>query len=189
MALPGQIGGYVSDSSGAMVANARVTITSAEGSSRSVSTDSSGRFVVGGMRSGALNAKVEMPGFNTSIFDLNYDANQPSLYSFPLSVGSTNETVEVSAQAAQMQAAPSTLGGPLSRVMGLTVTGENRGNLPQAAPVAQQNASANVLNLQKRVAGVLPVPVEVPRAGTSFAFVRPLVLDEDTKVTFSYKSR
>jgi hypothetical protein len=189
MALPGQIGGYVSDSSGAMVANARVTITSAEGSSRSVSTDSSGRFVVGGMRSGALNAKVEMPGFNTSIFDLNYDANQPSLYSFPLSVGTTNETVEVSAQTAQMQAAPSTLGGPLSRVMGLTVTGENRGNLPQAAPVAQQNASANVLNLQKRVAGVLPVPVEVPRAGTSFAFVRPLVLDEDTKVTFSYKSR
>jgi hypothetical protein len=33
------------------------------------------------------------------------------------------------------------------------------------------------------------VPVEVPRAGTSFAFVRPLVLDEETKVTFSYKSR
>jgi len=31
--------------------------------------------------------------------------------------------------------------------------------------------------------------VDVPRAGTSFAFVRPLVLDEDTKVTFSYKSR
>jgi hypothetical protein len=47
----------------------------------------------------------------------------------------------------------------------------------------------NVVNLQKRVAGVLPVPVDVPRAGKSFSFVRPLVLDEETKVTFSYKSR
>jgi hypothetical protein len=57
-------------------------------------------------------------------------------------------------------------------------------NMPQRQPV-----SANVLNLQKRVAGVLPVAIPVPRAGTSFSFVRPLVLDEETKVTFSYKSR
>jgi hypothetical protein len=39
------------------------------------------------------------------------------------------------------------------------------------------------------VAGVLPVAIEVPRAGTSFQFVRPLVLDEETKVTFIYKSK
>jgi Carboxypeptidase regulatory-like domain len=189
MAMPGQIGGYVSDPGGAMVANARVTITSGEGSSRSVSTDPNGRFVVSGMPSGTFKAKVEMPGFRTSIFDLNYDANQPSLYSFPLSVASTSESVEVSAQAVQMQAPPSTIGGPINGVTDLTLYGKNNGNLPQAGPVAQQNASANVLNLQRRVAGVLPVPVEVPRAGTSFAFVRPLVLDENTKVTFSYKSR
>ena len=183
MAMPGQIGGYVSDPSGAMISNARVTITSGNGSSRSVSSDSSGRFVVGGMASGAFKARVEMPGFSTSIFNLNYDASQPSLYSFPLSVANTNETIEVSTQAA-----PSVLGGPL-HTTDLTLYGQMNGNLPSAAPVAQQSASANVLNLQKRVAGVLPVPVDVPRAGTSFAFVRPLVLDEDTKVTFSYKSR
>jgi hypothetical protein len=187
MAMPGQIGGYVSDPSGARVANARVTISSSDGSSQSVSSDSSGRFVVGSRPSGRFKAKVEMPGFSTSIFNLNYDANQPSLYSFPLSVANSNETVEVSAQAAQI-VAPSVLGGPL-HTTDLTLYGQMNGNLPSAAPVAQQSASANVLNLQKRVAGVLPVPVEVPRTGTSFAFVRPLVLDEDTKVTFSYKSR
>jgi hypothetical protein len=61
---------------------------------------------------------------------------------------------------------------------------------PQLAPGAvSQTASENVLNLQKRVAGVLPVPVDVPRAGTSFSFVRPLVLDEETRVTFRYGSR
>jgi hypothetical protein len=50
-------------------------------------------------------------------------------------------------------------------------------------------ASANVMNLQHRVAGVLPVAIEVPRTGTSFQFVRPLVLDEETRVTFSYKTK
>ena len=62
---------------------------------------------------------------------------------------------------------------------------------PSRCHKISQNASAsvNVMNLQKRVAGVLPVPIDVPRAGTSFSFVRPLVLDEETKVTFTYKSR
>jgi hypothetical protein len=36
---------------------------------------------------------------------------------------------------------------------------------------------------------VSPSAIDVPRTGTSFSFVRPLVLDEETKVTFSYKSR
>jgi hypothetical protein len=49
-------------------------------------------------------------------------------------------------------------------------------------------ASSNVLDLQKRVAGVLPVRVDVPRAGNSYRFARALVLDEETRVTFSYKT-
>ena len=53
----------------------------------------------------------------------------------------------------------------------------------------ERAASANVTNLQQRVAGVLPVAVDVPRAGNSFRFVRPLVLDEETKLTFTYKTK
>lgn len=49
--------------------------------------------------------------------------------------------------------------------------------------------SQNVLNLQRRVAGVLPVRVDVPRAGKSYRFVRPLVLEEETKISFQYKTR
>jgi hypothetical protein len=52
----------------------------------------------------------------------------------------------------------------------------------------ERAASSNVTNLQQRVAGVLPVAVDVPRAGDSYRFVRPLVLDEETKVTFTYKT-
>ena len=70
------------------------------------------------------------------------------------------------------------------------LNGRDYSELQQLKNAPQQNtASANVVNLQHRVAGVLPVAIDVPRAGTSFSFVRPLVLDEETKVTFSYKSR
>jgi hypothetical protein len=49
--------------------------------------------------------------------------------------------------------------------------------------------SQNVTNLQKRIAGVLPVKIDVPRAGKSYKFVRPLVMDEETRVTFQYKAK
>ena len=45
------------------------------------------------------------------------------------------------------------------------------------------------MNLQRRVAGILPVRVEVPRSGKSYRFVRPLVLEEETRITFQYKSK
>ena len=55
--------------------------------------------------------------------------------------------------------------------------------------VAQQAPSSNVANLQRRVAGVLPVRVAVPRAGASFHFLRPLVIDEEPIVRFRYRTR
>jgi hypothetical protein len=200
---PGQMVGIVVDSTGAVVPNARVTITGSDNSiARIVTTDGAGRWQSDAMPSGNFKAKVEMPGFRTGIFNLNYDASQPSAYNFPMSVANVSETVEVSAAAPQMQtdayaihgAIGSSIGGPIQRqqVNGLPLEGRNMMQIAQLAPgaPAQQNgASANVVNLQKRVAGVLPVAIDVPRAGTSFSFVRPLVLDEETKVTFSYKSR
>jgi len=64
----------------------------------------------------------------------------------------------------------------------------------QAAPSrpdanAPQAPSINIQNLQRRVAGVLPVRIDVPRAGHSFVFVRPLVIDEPTTMRFEYKMR
>ena len=52
-----------------------------------------------------------------------------------------------------------------------------------------QPPSLNVINLQKRTAGVLPVRIDVPRAGTSHRFVRPLVVGEETVVALRYKRR
>jgi hypothetical protein len=46
-----------------------------------------------------------------------------------------------------------------------------------------------VQSLQRRAAGVLPIRIEVPRAGMSHRFVKPLVIDEETVVSFRYRRR
>jgi hypothetical protein len=63
------------------------------------------------------------------------------------------------------------------------------GDKPRSADLRQNvnELSLNVQNLQKRAAGVLPVRLDVPRAGQSHTFVRPLVMDEETRVSFHYK--
>lgn len=62
-------------------------------------------------------------------------------------------------------------------------------SIPRSPSSACATARTSVTNLQRRVAGVLPVRVDVPRAGTLLRFVRPLVLDKETKVTFRYRGR
>jgi hypothetical protein len=169
--LPGQIGGAVVDPSGAVIANARVTVTvPATGFSTNTVSDQLGRWVVSNVPTGQVRIQVDSPGFKSQTEEVGYSANQPVAYPSTLSVGGLAETVEVTG------------------VSILPMNGRDVAQLESPRKVPQQ-ASANVMNLQKRVAGVLPVPVEVPRAGTSFSFVRPLVLDEETKVTFSYKTR
>jgi hypothetical protein len=47
--------------------------------------------------------------------------------------------------------------------------------------------SQNVVNLQARAAGVLPIRVDVPRAGVSHQFVKPLVVGTEATVKLRYK--
>jgi hypothetical protein len=75
----------------------------------------------------------------------------------------------------------------------VTVMAEVAGNEPSREgrlKAAQQAApSLNVQSLQRRAQGVLPIRIDVPRAGTSHRFVKPLVIDEETIVTFRYRTR
>ena len=175
------MGGYVTDQTGAVVANAQVTVTASDnGTSRSTVTDANGHWTMLGLPTGNYKLKLDSQGFRTSENNIRYDATQPSLYGGVLSPGAAAETVEVTAESPMIN----------SETSMVTLEGRNFSRVAPLAPGAvSQNASANVVNLQKKVAGVLPVAIDVPRAGTSFSFVRPLVLDEETKVTFSYKSR
>jgi hypothetical protein len=171
--LPAQLGGIVVDPSGAVVPNAQVTVTQAEtGAARSVMTDSSGRWVVSDLPSGRVEVGTTAPGFMRIIRKFTYDGSRPEPFVTALNIAATMETVEV------RSSAPS--------------VGEYQRNEREAKKLAAQQsmaASANVTSLQQRVSGVLPVRVNVPRAGNSYHFVRPLILDEETRVTFNYKSK
>jgi len=171
--FPGQIGGVVVDPSGAAIAGAQISITNtASRLTMNALTDSSGRWFVSNFPSGTGKLRVNSQGFQVLVQSFNYDAQHPAEYMSTLNVGAATETVEVSAEAVNV---------PLS--------GRMYSRLEQLGQKTSNVASANVVNLQRRVAGVSPVAIEVPRTGTSFEFARALVLDEETKVTFSYKSR
>ena len=170
--LPGQLGGYIVDASGATLANAQVNVTQLDtGAVRTAATDYSGRWIVSSMPSGRVKITATSPGFNTTVRNINYDANYPTTYNFDLRVSSAAETVEVLANDQSKE----------SRRI--------ERDLKDREAAASNSASNNVLNLQRRVSGVLPVRVDVPRAGSSYSFVRPLVLDEETKITFTYKTK
>jgi hypothetical protein len=161
------------DPSGAVIPNVRVSVVSKDtGFQTTAITDADGRWVVSNLPSGNLQVSAEAAGFQKTVRDFHYDASRPAPFTFGLRLGAAMETVEVTAEG---------VNGRESQ----RIEREAR----KQAQAAQQAASVNVVNLQRRVAGVLPVAIDVPRAGTSFRFVRPLVLNEETKVTFSYKSR
>ena len=171
--LPGQLGGVVMDPSGAVVPNAQVTVTQTEtGAVRNVVTDASGRWIVANLPSGNVEVRASKPGFQSMVRRFFYDGSRPVPIATTLNVGALAQTVTVTSSAP-------------------TVAEYQRNERDIKKQIAQQQlaASANVTSLQQRVSGVLPVRIDVPRAGNSYHFVRPLVLDEETKVTFTYKSK
>jgi hypothetical protein len=191
---PGQIGGLVVDQQGAVVSGAQVKVTSVEnGATTTTTTDGSGRWVVvAGMPTGRVKIAVSAQAFRTAQINARYDASRPSRYDMRLTVGEANTTVEVTAEAPMIETTQSQVTNTFTNTNGGTgfpSSGRKDRDEKKVEGFVQNGASSNVLSLQRRVAGVLPVRVDVPRAGNSYRFARALVLDEETKVTFSYKTK
>jgi hypothetical protein len=191
--LPGQIGGVVVDPQGAVVPGAQVTVTSLDrGYTRRAVTDSSGHWVVANFPTGQIKIQVSAQAFKTAVqTNIAYDASQPSRHDFRLNVGEASTTIEVTATAPLIETSQAQItntfgGNSITTYAGSSENG--RKDRDEKKGFVQNGASSNVLDLQKRVAGVLPVRVDVPRSGNSYRFARALVLDEETKVTFSYKT-
>jgi hypothetical protein len=111
---PGKMLGYVVDPSGAVLPNVRVTVTpSNPGGAATAVTNSQGAWLIAGLPTGSYKALAEAPGFRTTVLDLNYNADRPSLYRFTLDVGSAAETVEVTAENALLQTEGANVGGPI----------------------------------------------------------------------------
>ena len=171
---PDQIGGVVIDPSGAVIPSAIVEVKNlSTNATWSASTSSDGRWLLPNLPSGTYQITAHAPGFQIMRSTISYDASNPGAYQIGLNLGNVTNTVVVTAQSPDIETSTS------------QIFHKEKKATPQPAPPP----SSNVYNLQQRVAGVLPVAVDIPRAGASYRFLRPLVLNEETKLSFTYKSK
>jgi outer membrane receptor protein involved in Fe transport len=127
-----------------------------------------------------------MSGFQTVRRSVVFD-QRPRQLDMTMQVGGVAETVTVTAEAPVIETRTAEVGGTF-RIDDTRDAVQQRAQSDKARQV-DNTPSANVQNLQRRAAGVLPVRMEVPRAGTSHRFVKPLVIDEATVVSFRYRRR
>ncbi len=170
---PGQIAGVVTDPSTAGVGKASVTVLHlASGATFRASTDPSGRWTIANVPSGRVRVTTAAVGFQNTVRAFDHDAARGSRSNVVLQVGSVAESVEVTAQS-----------GAINQSQQVERAAR------QNAAAADTAASANVADLQRRVVGVLPIQMNVPKAGNAYNFVRPLVVDEATTLTFNYRRK
>jgi hypothetical protein len=163
----GRVQGRVVDSSGGTLPGVTVRLD-ASAWSRAIVTDGNGFFDVPGVPSGTIIATASLAGFRPQVASFVFD-QQPLSVQFTLGIESRlTESVTMSSAA-----------GRISREM--------TDSIPGGRPV--QPLPQNFIDIQRRAEGVLPIRVDVPRAGTSHRFVKPLVVDQAAAVTLSYKRR
>ena len=164
-ALPGQIHGLVKDAAGSPLPGATIVLDA--GSSRQAAVSAGdGTFLISGVPSGTVTATARLNGFVTQSTSFTFD-QQPRQIDVVMPVSAADESVTVTG-AAPVPAPPMAT---------------------MLADAQKAEPSQNVINLQRRAAGVLPIRVDVPRAGTSHQFVKPLVVDQEATVSLRYKRR
>ena len=161
-ALPGQIRGRATDPSGGVLPGVTIDLVASDSHQTAV-TGGDGTFVLSGVRSGPVTMTAQLKGFAPQHSSFAFE--QPQQVDFVMQIGQLSEAVS------------------------LTVTAESPATRTAADAQRQVEPSQNVINLGRRAAGVLPIRVDVPRAGTSHQFVKPLVVDQETVVTFRYQRR
>src|SRR5207302_295149 len=100
----GKISGFIKDPSGATIANAKVTIRNNTGIERQTTTNDSGYYVVTNVPPGLYTMIAEATGFQKYESTNNkLDPAADLVIDATLSVGSSSQTVEVSASTVQLQ--------------------------------------------------------------------------------------
>lgn len=151
----GSISGTVTDSSGALVANATVTITNkATGIARPVQANTEGLYSAPSLPPGDYEVKAEMAGFKTTVRSANVIAGTNTTVDMALTVGEAREVVEVEAATAQINYDSNTVQGviPRSTIQDLPLNGRSSLQLASLEPgvtvspgsTAQFNAMFNV---------------------------------------------
>lgn len=100
----GNISGFVRDTSGGSVANAKVTVRNTSGIERSTSTSEAGYYVISNIPPGTYTVIIEASGFQKYQSSGNkLDPSGVLAVDASLTIGSTTQTIEVSASTVQLQ--------------------------------------------------------------------------------------
>jgi len=166
----GAINGTVTDPSDAVVANAKVTATNSDtGLSRNISTGTRGTFRLDNLQPGEYQVKTEAQGFATQTQRIVVRVANTTTSDFKLSIGQSNEVVEVTEGAALVSTTESTISTVFNRVQVDTLPLNGRSFLSigmlDPGSVVQYNAGEStmlpVFNSSTRVAIASPFTGEV----------------------------
>src|SRR5215472_7275145 len=187
--------GTVSDSSGAAVSNAKVTLINAErGFERTVMAGSTGGYEFLQLQPGTYQLEVEMSGFRKyQQKELQLLVDNPATINIKLVVGAATETVEVSAEGATINTSDATLGNSFdeTQVKALPIEGRNvpdllslqagvayTGNRPDVDRMADTRSGAvNGARSDQSNITLDGVDVNDQVNGNAFTSVLPVTLD------------
>ncbi len=110
-----QLSGVVTDPTGAVVPNAKVTVKSVEtGVNRVVNTSASGVYAFPDLRPGSYDLTVTSQGFSTTKGRVTLTVGARTNQDFKLEVGQTSTVVEVEENAATVNTVSQTLGSTVT---------------------------------------------------------------------------
>ena len=109
----GYLTGIVRDPTGAVVPGAQVTVSNDAGFSQTTNADSNGRYKFSGVPVGMAKVEFNYSGFKSQRINTYVSANYGNEANANLSLGTTSETVEVSAES--VGSSPSMLNAALAR--------------------------------------------------------------------------
>jgi hypothetical protein len=199
--------GTILDKSGASVAGATVTLTdNSVGLQRNVVSSSTGAYEFVSLAPGTYSLKVESPGFRAyEQKSIQLLVNNPATVNVTLSVGSTSETVEVSAESQTINTTDASLGiafgenqvkqlplesrnvgDLLSLQAGVVYTGNNPTIVQGEKDTDTRSGSVNGARSDQSNVTLDGIPVN-PKGGYAFQSVLPVTLDsvEEFRVTTS----
>ena len=134
--------GTVTDTTGAVVPNATVTVRNlGTNDTRVAHTDSSGTYAFNLLQPGHYSVRVESPGFKAfSASNLDVEAGDRARTDAHLEAGATTETVDVQAQTPLLQADNATVSSTVTsqQVQDLPLNGRNFVQLVQLVPGANE---------------------------------------------------
>jgi hypothetical protein len=130
--------GAVSDSTGAVIPNAQITVThTATGFSRSTHSDGQGNYVLTQLNTGEHSLRVEAQGFKSFVLErINTQVDENRRVNATLEVGQVSESISVTAEIAQVETRSGAIREVIDsqRIVQLPLNGRNPVELQYGVP-------------------------------------------------------